>query len=67
MKSDFLTVLNRHQGVEEFDAASLGQWAEVEGGGLLWGLSIRSPGAKSQMLLFRQAPCMSKLASPVTI
>ena len=46
---------NFYQGVEEFDAAALGQWAEAGGGALLWGLTIRSLGKKSQMLLFRQA------------
>lgn len=44
-----------YQAVGEFSAAPIGDWAKAAGGAWLWGLSIRSPGAKSQMLLFRQA------------
>ena len=41
------------QDVGEFDAVSGGQWADLGGGAQLWSLTIRSPGAQSQMVLFR--------------
>ena len=41
----------------EFDAASLGVWARAGKDKWLWSLTIRSPGAMSQMILFRQALC----------
>jgi hypothetical protein len=41
------------QDVGEFDAVSEGQWANLGGGAQLWGATISSPGAHSQMILFR--------------
>ena len=49
-----------HYGMQEqgeFDAASLGEWARAGKDKWLWSLTIRSPGAISQMMLFRQALC----------
>ncbi|CAK0735575.1 hypothetical protein CVIRNUC_000603 [Coccomyxa viridis] len=38
----------------EFDAASLGEWARAGKDKWLWSLTIRSPGAMSQMILFSE-------------
>ena len=46
------SILSQQDG-GEFDAVSGGQWADLGGGAQLWSLTIRSPGALSQMVLFR--------------
>ena len=51
----FQTIVHNMQEQEEFDAASLGKWAWAGKDKWLWSLTLRSPGALSQMILFRQA------------
>ena len=51
----FQTTVYGMQEQREFDAASLGEWAQAGKEKWLWSLTIKSPGAMSQMILFRHA------------